>query len=146
MADPAEVAIQLALIARAQAFATAQGLTISLPNIAFNVPTVAASAKFLRASFLPAPTAGLGVSVSSSNQHYGILQIDSVIGAGGGEPAAARIAAAAIAYFKMDTVMFRDGFAVKIWKPPYRGSLIKDDVWLFIPVSIPYVAFASNPA
>jgi hypothetical protein len=148
MAEPVEVAIEKALLDRAIAFAAAQSpaLTISLPNVAFTPPTPAPTAKWLRANFLPAPTAGLGVNVNSTNQHYGILQIDAVYGAGAGEYAPARIAAAVAAYFKFETQVTQDGFVARVWKPPYRGSLIKDDVWFFVPVSIPYVAFAPNPA
>lgn len=148
MAEPVEVAIEKALLDRAIAFAAAQSpaLTISLPNIVFIAPTEGPTAKYLRASFLPAPTAGLGVNVHSTNQHYGLLQIDAVYGAGGGEYAPARIASAVISYFKFETEVTQDGFKARVWRPPYRGPLIKDDAWFFIPVSIPYVCFAQNPA
>jgi hypothetical protein len=146
MVEPVEVAIEIALLARAEAFATAQNVPISMPNIKFTPPTAGPTAKWLRANLLPAPTAGLGVSASSSNQHYGILQIDAVFGGSGGEPVVARLAASVIAYFKMETKVYKDGFAAMVWKPPFRGSMLKDDPWMFIPVSIPYVAFAANPA
>jgi hypothetical protein len=148
MAEPVEVAIEKALLDRAIAFAAAQSpaLTISLPNVEFTPPTVSKTAKWLRANFLPAPAAGLGISVNSHNQHYGILQIDAVCGAGAGEYVPSRIAALVIAQFKFETAVTQDGFTAKVWKPPYRGSLMKDDVWFFIPVSIPYVAYAANPA
>lgn len=148
MAEPVEVAIEKALLDRAIAFATAQSppLTISLPNVAFTPPTTTPTAQWLRASFLPAPTAGLGISLKSTNQHYGILQIDAVRGAGGGEYAPTRLAALVIEYFKFQTFVSNSGFNVQIWKPPYRGSLMKDGTTFFVPVSIPYVAFAANPA
>jgi hypothetical protein len=148
MAEPVEVAIDKALVDSAIAFAAAQSpaLAISLPNIPFTPPEQGVEAKWLRLAFLPAPTAGLGINDSSSNQHYGILQIDSVCAAGAGEYAPGRIASAVIAWFKFGTEVTQDGFTAKIWKPPYRGPLIKDDVWFFVPVSIPYVCFAPNPA
>lgn len=148
MTEPVEVAIEKALLDRAITFAAAQGMSgaISLPNIAFTPPTPGPTAKYLRANFLPAPSAGLGINVNSTNQHYGILQIDAVFGAGAGEYAPSRLAALVIAQFKFETQVSNSGFTAKVWKPPYRGPLIKDDVWFFVPVSIPYVAFAANPA
>jgi hypothetical protein len=35
---------------------------------------------------------------------------------------------------------------VRIVRTPYRGRILKDDPWIFIPVSIPYLAFSNNPA
>lgn len=146
MADPVEVAIEAALLERATAFAAAQSpsLTISLPNIAFTPPVPSKSAQWLRASFLPVPTAGLGVSALSTNQHYGMMQIDAVGMQNAGEMAVGRLASAIIAYFAFGTQIARDGFRVQVWKPPYRASLLRDDPWALIPVSIPYVCFAPN--
>lgn len=147
MADPVEVAIELALINRATSWAAAQSpaIAISVPNVAFTPPTVSQTAKWLRAYFLPAPTATLATA-SGSNQHYGLLQIDALMGAGGGEPAVARLAALVIEEFKRGTVVSRDGFTASIWKAPYRSSLMTEDAWAKISVSIPFIAFAPDPA
>lgn len=144
MTEAVEVAIELALMGRAQAFAAAQSLGIALPNIAYTPPTVSATAKYLRASFLPADTNTLAVGVGS-DQHYGMLQLDVVFGNGGGEIAPARIVAAIISYFKRDTLMTSNGFNVRVSKTPYRGPQLLDGAWTFIPVRIPYNSFA-NPA
>ncbi len=146
MTEPVEVAIESALLTRARAFATAQSLTIALPNVAFTAPLATPTAHYLEAHFLPAPTNGLGLSTDSTNQHYGLLQISVYCGLGGGEYAPARIASAAIAYFKYRTAVTKDGFIATVWKQPYRGPAIKDATWLMIPVTIPYVCFAPNPA
>lgn len=146
MAEPVEVAIEKALLTRAQAFATAQTLTIALPNIAFTPPVMTQNAKYLRAYFLPAPTDGPGINSNSQNQHYGLLQVDVCYGAGAGEYAPGRIVSDLIAYFKRETKVTSDGFNAMIWKPPFRGPLLKDDPWFYIPVSIPYICFAPNPA
>lgn len=147
MADAVEVAIEAALLEYAQLFATSKSVTIAMPNIAFVPPAVSATAQYLGASFLPAPSIPLGISfTASNNQHYGIFQLSVFQGQGGGEMVPARLAAAAIDYFTPGTVLTRDGFTVRIIKTPYRGPLIKTDPWIMIPVSIPYIAFATNPA
>lgn len=140
--EPVEVAINAALIARAQAFATAQGIAISLPNIAFTPPTAGPNAKWLRATFLPAPSFETGIAWNAHNQHYGLFQLDCFYGQGSGEYAPGRIVSQIIDYFKRGTELNKDGFKVRIHKCPYRGSLIKDDPWVMIPVSIPYQCFA----
>lgn len=142
MTDAVEVALELALLARAQTFATSQGLTIALPNIDFTPPAPDKNAKFLRASFLPAETISLSVGSAGKDQHYGLFQIDVFQGIGSGEIASGRIVAAAISYFKRGTAMVRDGFNVDVMRTPYRGPQLKDGAWIFIPVRIPYQAFA----
>jgi hypothetical protein len=142
MADPVEVAIESALLARAQTFATAQALTIALPNVAFTKPAPGQTAKYLEATFMPVPSVVLGVSFDAHVQHYGILQISVFYGLGGGELAPGRTASLIIQYFARGTVLVKDGFKVRIDKAPFRGPLIKDDTWVMIPVSIPYQCFA----
>lgn len=149
MPDAVEVAIEAALLAHASAFANNNSLTISLPNIAFTVPTVSATAKYLRATFLPAPTASIALSFTTdkaTNQHVGIMQVDVFYGQGGGEIAPARIAANIIDWFKPGTSLSSDGFTVNVIRSPYRGPIIKSDPWMMLPVTIPYIAFATNPA
>jgi len=149
MPDAVEVAIESALLAHAAAFANNNSLTISLPNIAFTVPAVSATAKYLRASFLPAPTNPLALSFTASkatNQHFGIFQVDVFYGQGGGEIAPARIAANIIEWFNPGTQLTGNGFTVQVIRPPYRGPILKTDPWMQLPVSIPYVSFAPNPA
>lgn len=145
MPEPVEVAVNMALIARAQAFATAQGIAISLPNIALTPPNQTATAKWLRATFLPAPTATLPVG-SGSDRYYGILQIDVFYGTGTegtGEYAPGRIASAVIDYFKRNTEVTKDGFKARVYRRPSRGPMIVADGWAQIPISINYEAFAT---
>lgn len=143
MTEPAEVAIESALLSKAQAFASAQSITISLPNIAFTPPAVSTSARYLRASFMPAPSIALGISNTSHNQHYGFMQLDVFYGQGSGEYAPGRIASAIIAYFPRGLKLVKDGTATRIIKQAYRGPMLKDDPWMMIPVTIPYVCFAT---
>ncbi len=153
MAEPVEVAIESALLTKAQAFAAAQSpaIAISLPNIAFTAPeskvTVGGAVtygKYLRASFLPAPSFETGIAWNAHNQHYGIFQLDVFYGQGAGEYAPGRVVSAAIAYFARGTKLTKDGFTVLINKVPYRGPMIKDDPWMMIPVSVPYLCFARS--
>jgi hypothetical protein len=91
------------------------------------------------------PTATLALG-SGANQHYGLMQIDAVYGQNAGEPAVRRLAAQIVSLFKRGSVFTKDGYAARIWKAPYLGPLMKDDPWVFVPVSIPFIAFATDPA
>lgn len=151
MSEPVEVAIESALLTKAQAFAAAQSpaIAISLPNIAFTPPeakvtvgAVVTYGKYLRASFLPAPSFETGIAWDAHNQHYGILQLDVFYGQGAGEYAPGRIASSIIQYFARGTELVKDGYRVRIDRQPYRASMLKDDPWMMIPVSIPYLCFA----
>jgi hypothetical protein len=144
MAEPVEVAIEYALLTKAQAFASSQSpsLAISLPNIAFTPPTASATAKWLRATFLPAPTSTLPVG-SGSDRYYGLLQVDVFYGQGAGELAPARLASAAITFFAKGTEVVKDGFTTRVYRRPSRGPMIKDDPWMMIPVTINFECFAT---
>jgi hypothetical protein len=142
MTEPVEVAIESALLTRAQAFATAQGLTIALPNVAFTKPAPGQTAKYLEATFMPVPSVEMGVSFDSHVQHYGILQVSVFYGLGAGEYGPGRVASQIIQYFARGTNLIKDGFKVRIDRAPFRGPLLKDDTWIMIPVSIPYQCFA----
>lgn len=146
MADAVEVAIEAALLAHLVTFGTAESLSIAQPNVAFTPPTPTPATKYLRATFLPADSFGIGVGFDSSNQHYGLLQVDVFIGVGGGEIVPARIAADLIAHFARGTDLTRDGFTIKITGKPRRGSMMIDGSWAFVPVRIPYLCLAPNPA
>lgn len=152
MPDGVEAAIEGALLAEAQAFANAQSLTISMPNRPFTPPPdkstesgVTAYGKWLRATLLPADTEGPFLANDDPNYHYGFLQLDVFYAQTAGVLAPDRIVDAATAYFARGTTMTRDGFTVKVHKPPARRGMIKDDPWIMIPVRIPYCCFA-NPA
>ncbi|MGB6080217.1 MAG: phage tail terminator-like protein [Xanthobacteraceae bacterium] len=144
MPEPVEVAIEYALLTRAQAFAAAQSpaIAISQPNIAFTPPTASATAKWLRATFLPAPTATLPVG-SGSDRYYGIMQIDVFYGQGAGELAPGRLASAVIDYFNRGTTVTKDDFTTRVYRRPSRGPMIKDDPWMMIPVTINFECFAT---
>jgi hypothetical protein len=145
MSEAVEVAIEFALLERLKAFGTANSITIAQPNVAYTPPAVGTTAKWLRPTFLPVDTLTIGIADSSQNQHYGMLQVDVFYGQGAGEMAPARIASSLVAYFKRGTAVTKDGFTARVWKIPFRAPLMKDDPWVFVPVRIPYIAFAPNP-
>lgn len=145
MPDLPEVAIEGALLAEAQLFANSQTLTIAMPEREFKPPAISKTAKYLRATVLPADTETLGLGEGDANKHYGYLQIDVFHGQGAGEIAPARIAAAAISYFSRGSKFTRDGITVEIIKQPYRAQAMKSDPWVMIPTRIPYCCF-SDPA
>jgi hypothetical protein len=147
MADAAEVAIESALINRLVAFCASPAIPLALPNIDdFTPPVMSPSSYYLEAHFLPADSFALGVDYGADIQHYGIFQVSVFHGLGAGEYAPARIAANVIAYFKRGTRLTKDGFVVDVFKAPFRGRMQKEPDRVMIPVSIPYIAFAPNPA
>ncbi len=144
MSDAVEVAIPRALLRQLAQFAAAQNpaLTVSYPNTDYTVPQPSKTVQWLRATFMPADTATLGLYQADTNQHYGIFQIDVFQGQGIGEPAPGRVASAIIDYFARGTRLSLDGFNVDIVRSPFRGPMIMDDPWVFIPVRIPYLCLA----
>jgi len=146
MPDAVEVAIESALLNRLNALVLSPVLPVSLPNVTFVPPTAGPNVGWLRGTFLPAKSFPLGVDYEGNNQHYGIFQVDVFYGQGSGDLAPGRIAASVIQWFKRGTVLTKDGFVARIKDIPSRGQTIKDDPWVMIPVSIPYLAYALNPA
>ena len=149
MAEAAEVAIETALLTEVAAFVSAQSpavIRVAYPNVEFTPPTVGPTAKWLRASFLPADTLSPFMKHPGPNRHYGFMQVDVFWGVGGGDIAPARLAADIIQWFKRGTSIRREGFLVRVVRTPYRGPTIKDDPWSMIPVRIPYLCYASDPA
>jgi hypothetical protein len=145
LSDPVEVAIEHALLSRLAQFASSNSLTVAYPNADFTVPPASKTAQWLRATFLPADSITLGIEPADTNQHYGLLQIDAFQGQGIGELAPLRVAASIISYFARGTRMTSDGFTVNVWRQPFRGPMVKDDPWVFVPVRVPYLCLA-NPA
>lgn len=145
MTDTADVAVQKALLERLKALTFSPAITVAYPNIVFTPPTPAFGTQWLRANFLPAPKIALGIDDGAMNQISGILQVDALMYPGAGELPVARLAQAVTSWFARGTELTQDSQRVRIVRTPYRGRLIADDPWVFIPVSIPYLAFSDNP-
>lgn len=155
MPEPVDAAIEKALLDKAIAFAAAQSpvLPISVQNgLAanggiFQKPAVSKTAQWLRASVLPAPSTSPCIGFGAPVNHYGILQIDVIQGAGGGTLPMDRVVSAIRDYFPLGLTLTQGGFEIKItpvaMRAVGRGPLMNDsDGWMKIPVSIPYQCFA----
>ncbi len=145
MTDAVEVVIPLALLRRLASFAAAHSpaLTVSYPSIDFVKPDASKTIQWLRATYMPADTATLGIGVGDTNNHYGMMQVDVFQGQGLGEPAPRRTAAEIVAYFPRGLRLTLGGFNVDVIRSPYLGPLIKDDPWVMVPVRIPYQCLAT---
>ena len=147
--EGAETAIKLALLSELGTFAGGQTLPlqVSYPNVDFTPPDKSPTAKWLRATLFPVPSLSPHVSDEGVNTHYGFLQVDIFYGLQGGEIQGTRIAYSLVSYFKRGTVIWRDGFGIRVLRTPYVGPAVKDpEDWWMIPVRIPYTCFASDPA
>lgn len=149
MPEAAEVAIETELLQQVALFAAAQSpntLRVAYPNVEFTPPTVGPTARWLRATFLPADSQSPFMRHPGPNRHFGFLQVDVFWGIGGGEIAPARMASDIIQWFKRGSTYRRDGHMIRIIRTPFRAPSIKDDPWQMTPVRVPYTSFASDPA
>ena len=154
MPEPVEAAIEIALLDKAIAFATANSLELSIPNALgtdgrpFVAPVEVPSAQWLRAYVLPAPTITMGIPYDSYNKHYGYMQLDVLQGIGGGTAPMRRIVAAIAAYFPMGLILTNSGFDITIQSHTRNNVVMQSPMmldgtaWMRISVSIPYTCFA----
>ena len=145
MADSGDVAVRGALEDWLSQKASAASISIAAPNTNFTPPLLKAGAKFLRFSHLPAPRVALSIDNGGSNQLNGIMQVDAVYAPGRGTMEGPRIAQLVQGWFPRGTVLSRDGQYVRIIRPPSMGPEQDDDPWTFIPVSVWWLAFTTNP-
>jgi hypothetical protein len=146
MTDSVEVAIESVLLNRLVAFCLSPAIPLALPNIAFTPPAPSPTTFWLKADWLPADSFSLSLANTGSVQHYGILQVSVFYGQGSGELAPSRLATRIIELFPRNLALTKDGFVVQVWKHPFRARMMKDDPWVMIPVSVPYLTFAPHPA
>ncbi len=146
MADAVEVAIVTGLLGHLEDLTFTPVITVAWPNKPFDPPTPAKTARWLRPTVLSADTFALTVGHDGSNRHAGFLQVDVFYGLGGGDVAARRVAASIIAHFKRGTEIEKDGFTIQVTGAPSALATVKSDPWIMVPVRIPYLCFAVNPA
>jgi len=146
MVDSVEVSIESALIDRLVAFCASPAIPLALPNIAFVKPAVGSNVFWLKADFLPADSFSPSIDFGADVQHYGLMQVSVFYGQGAGELAPARLASRVIELFPRGHQLIKNGFTIAMWRHPFRGRMILDDTWVMIPVSVPYITFAPNPA
>ena len=137
-----ETKIFRALTDKLDAYIAANPIAIARTGLNY---TPTSGTEFLRATHLPAATRALGNANTDSNEFRGLFQIDVFWPEGKGVVAAKEEAAAIIAHFARGTAMTHESQTVKISRPPYELPAIQDDGWIIVPVTIPYIAFASNP-
>jgi hypothetical protein len=142
VADVAEVAIEEGLLTQARAFASSVNLTLAEPNRDFTPPLPTPTAKYLRASFMPAPSFALGIAYDAHQQHYGIFQLDVFCGIRGSDIEPRRIAADVAAYFKRGTTIIDDDFVVTLYESPQVVQGFSDGSWWIIPVRLLYRCYA----
>lgn len=145
MALRTETKIAEALLAKLGALTLSPAIPIAWPNVAF-APPVDSQGKpspFLRANDIPAPTLGLSLSSTGTNDYVGLFQVDVMWPQGGGVSAAKEVAAAIIAHMKRGTQMDRQSVRVEVTRASL-GPVISDDPRIMIPVTITYRALVKN--
>jgi hypothetical protein len=139
-----EVAVISELYGRADKLALRLGYPITFPNDAiFQTPT---SGGWLRSTVLNARGESFGMGARDSNQHPGILQIDIFRPTGEGEVPARQVADQVIAEFKRGTKLKGDDVRIEVVDPPFTSQALQEPDWIRLAVSIPFTAFAANPA
>jgi len=116
---------------------------VAWPNVTFTPPS---SGGYLRANILPATTLRAGIPPDSPNRHTGLFQVSVFWPEGQGEIAPSEIAGQIIAAFKHGTSIQIGNSQLRINDAPYRNPAIQEPGWYSIPVRIPYVIYADNPA
>jgi hypothetical protein len=116
---------------------------VAWPNVKFDAP---AGQRYLRVSFMPTSTLGVGLADDSSNQHRAILQIDvmtPVTSSGEGITAPLAIAGQVATHFKRGTRLYRGPTRILIRRAVIEGAMVSGAHWM-TPVSIYARAFAPN--
>lgn len=142
----AESSILSALNTRLSQLTFSPAISVAYPNVSFTPPAPSATAKYLRATHLPADTFSQSVGYEGSLRYGGLYQVDLFTGANFGEPNAVAIAEQIISWFKRGTRLTKNNFVIET-DAPYRMNYEKDaesDSWWMLPVRIPYFCFAKN--
>lgn len=128
-------AIYKALAARTATLATALGLTVSYPNVAFDVPTD--DARYLEVKHFPNGTTDFAWN-NSPSVHIGIWQVALIDPKQLGSVAALAICDDIAEHFARGTWLEETGTIVKIDGKPSVMGLIQDGHKATYPVSIRY--------
>jgi hypothetical protein len=131
------------LFAHLHAMTLTPALPIAWPNVKFEP---GAGQRYLRVSFMPTSTTGVGLADDSSNQHRAILQIDvmtPITTKGEGIKAPLDIAGQVASHFKRGTRLYRGSTRILIRRAVIEGAMVSGAHWM-TPVSIYARAFAPN--
>lgn len=144
----AEASILSALNTRLSQLTFSPAIPVSYPNVNFTPPSPSQTARWLRATHLPADTFSQTLDYGGTLRYAGLYQVDIFTGVNFGEPNATAIAELIISWFKRGTRLTKNNFTIET-DAPFRMSYVKDaesDSWWMLPVRIPYICYAKNPA
>jgi len=119
---------------------------VDYPNTNFAEPIPTPTTMFLRPTVLPADVFAPGVSAGSKNHHVGLFQVSVFQGKGGGEVRPREVRSGIEARFKRLTTIIEGQSRIMILRPPYPLPTIPEEKWVQLPVRVPYVCYAPNPA
>jgi hypothetical protein len=105
--------------------------SVAWPNVPFS-----GNPPFLRVFVLPAQTETVGLA--TINRHRGIIQIDCVVAAGGGEIDASDLAGSVIATFPRGAEITSGTTTIRVNQQGWAGPGQQEPDRYFVPVSIPY--------
>lgn len=145
MANRTETKIAEALFAKLGTLTLSPAVPVAWPNVAFAPPADAQGkpAPFLRVNDIPAPTRGLSIADTGTNEYVGLFQVDVMWPHGGGVSAAKETAGAIVAHMKRGTRLDRQSVRVDVTQASV-GPVISDDPRIMIPVTITYRALVKN--
>lgn len=130
-----QLAIYNALIAHLDTFAYSPELPIVSNREEGHTPIIGEG--YIVGQWLPAPTESFTIG-RENNVYQGIQQV-TVVWPKDDEAGAVGVADAIVAHFRKGTRIDGDGVRLKIFRQPYQATPASDDnVWLRVPVSIPY--------
>lgn len=132
--------ISAALDVNLNTLATANSIDVAWENEGYTPVTGIA---YLRATLLPADTAGVGMADNSSDEHLGIYQVDVFTPTDDGKGQAVNLADDIADQFKRGTELTYNGVTVRI-KTVSRSSGSRDGSWFIVPVSIQYYSFTTS--
>lgn len=133
-----------ALTAHLETFAAAQSpeLAVSYPDVDFDGPD---DVPYLEALFLPNRTDTRSLSTNGSQRHEGLLQVCVMWPRARNAPIDGHELAGEVeAYFAKGTTLTSGAFQLRIDRAPWVSAYLQEPTRLRIPVTIPYVAFASG--
>lgn len=137
--------IQRALLEHLRGLVTSPSMTIAYPDVKFSRPqgtSPSAPLPYLEASIFLAPTESFGIGDDSANEISGFLQVDVVYPENAGAIEPAEVAAQVISHFKRGTLLTEGSTKVKIDRPPYKMTPVKDPPYTRTPVTIRWQVFA----
>lgn len=142
MATGIEAVILDGLLTRLGTLTLSPVMTVAYPGLNFTPP----SAGYLSVQHFPADAFQIELGDTGRNRFIGNLQVSVFKKAGVGLFPAQEAAAAIAAHFKRGLVITSGSILIRIDTPPIVTAAIMDDPYVQIPVTIRYLADASNPA